>query len=428
MRWSPDRQARHRPPAIEEVRLDNGHCPPSRGHLPVPPRRRKCLVRSTGPWTGSPSVRRARHHGPARRDTGLGASRQCRRDPLRPVVGPDAEGGAQSAELVGAPERLPATGGVVGRRRMANPISSMRSINCSPCRDRPRWPAPSSRPQSMEVLLEVMRAGPGDRAFTTEPTRGDRVRCASWLSSSSSISSGPCSRRPPRPTSATPPPTGSPSSWPSGPDWSRNTPLVLSEHGIYLRERYLSYGHETYSSPLRSIMLRFFKRLTWAGYQIASAIAPGSEYNRQWQETNGAAPERINPIYNGVDPADFAASPSEPDVPTLVWLGRIDPLKDVETLIRSFAKVHEVLPEARLRIFGGASSRQPGLPRPLHRLAGLPRAGRFRHLRRTGPIGARSLPRRTHRAVDQHLGRLSVLPHRGHGLRACPRWPPTWEG
>jgi polysaccharide biosynthesis protein PelF len=138
--------------------------------------------------------------------------------------------------------------------------------------------------------------------------------------------------------------------------WSRNTPLVLSEHGIYLRERYLAYSPELYTTPVRSLMLRFFRRLTWAGYQIADVIAPGSEYNRQWLEKNGAASDRIQPIYNGVDTASFFASSSEPEIPTLVWLGRIDPLKDVETLIRSFAKVRESLPSARLRIFGGASA------------------------------------------------------------------------
>ncbi len=208
---------------------------------------------------------------------------------------------------------------------------------------------------SMEVLLEVMRAGPGDRAFTTEPAAvavSDAQLALELIEHQLRPLFGPAPEADLCHATA----NGLAILLALGARWSRNTPLVLSEHGIYLRERYLSYGHETYSSSLRSIMLRFFQRLTWAGYQIASAIAPGSEYNRQWQETNGAAPERINPIYNGVDPADFAASPCEPDVPTLVWLGRIDPLKDVETLIRSFAKVHEVLPEARLRIFGGASS------------------------------------------------------------------------
>ncbi len=138
--------------------------------------------------------------------------------------------------------------------------------------------------------------------------------------------------------------------------WAHETPLVLSEHGIYLRERYLAFGSHQFTFPVRSILLRFYRRLTWAGYQIASSIAPGSEYNRQWLEANGAAPERIHPVYNGVDVANFADSSSEPEIPTLVWLGRIDPLKDVETLIRSFAQVRRVMPEARLRIYGSASA------------------------------------------------------------------------
>ncbi len=138
--------------------------------------------------------------------------------------------------------------------------------------------------------------------------------------------------------------------------WEHQTPLVLSEHGIYLRERYLSYGPRNYPHAVRSIMLRFFKRITWVGYQVASAIAPGSEYNRFWQQANGADGSRIHPVYNGVDVGSFVTSPSEPDVPTLSWLGRIDPLKDVETLLRAFVHVRDVLPAARLRIFGAASA------------------------------------------------------------------------
>jgi glycosyltransferase involved in cell wall biosynthesis len=145
--------------------------------------------------------------------------------------------------------------------------------------------------------------------------------------------------------------------------WTHETPLVLSEHGIYLRERYLAFGSRQFTFPVRSIMLRFYRRLTWAGYQIASAIAPGSEYNRQWLEANGAAPERIHPVYNGVDVASFADRSSEPEVPTLVWLGRIDPLKDVETLIRSFALVRRVMPEARLRMYGSAPENKEYLAR-----------------------------------------------------------------
>ncbi len=142
--------------------------------------------------------------------------------------------------------------------------------------------------------------------------------------------------------------------------WTYGTPLIISEHGIYLRERYLSINAFTYSRPVRSILLSFFKHLTWAGYQVAKAMAPGSEYNVLWLEANGCDPSRIRPIYNGVDAQNFIRSSSEPDVPTLAWLGRIDPLKDVETLLYTFAKVREVKPETRLRIFGTASKENRG--------------------------------------------------------------------
>lgn len=137
--------------------------------------------------------------------------------------------------------------------------------------------------------------------------------------------------------------------------WAYGTPLIISEHGIYLRERYLSFDAATYTRPVRNIMLRFFKHLTWTGYQVAVAMAPGSEYNCQWLEANGCDPARIRPIYNGVDAPNFIRSTTEPDVPTLVYVGRIDPLKDIETLLHTFAKVRQELPEARLRIFGTAS-------------------------------------------------------------------------
>jgi glycosyltransferase involved in cell wall biosynthesis len=137
--------------------------------------------------------------------------------------------------------------------------------------------------------------------------------------------------------------------------WSDETPMVLSEHGIYLRERYFSYAPEKFSFAVRSLMLRFYKHLAWAGYQTAGSIAPVCDYNRRWQEANGADPERIRTIYNGVDTDHFTVGTDEPDVPTMVWMGRIGPLKDVETLIEAFALVRQALPTARLRMYGGVS-------------------------------------------------------------------------
>ncbi|MFF4194397.1 GT4 family glycosyltransferase PelF [Nonomuraea sp. NPDC001831] len=135
--------------------------------------------------------------------------------------------------------------------------------------------------------------------------------------------------------------------------WRYGTPIVLSEHGVYLRERYLQYVNEPVSHAVRVLLLSFFRRLAGAAYVAADRIAPHSTYNRRWQVHNGADPARIRVMYNGVDPADFPVATSEPSQPTIVFMGRVDPLKDLHTLIRAFDIVRDKVPGARLRIFGG---------------------------------------------------------------------------
>ena len=134
--------------------------------------------------------------------------------------------------------------------------------------------------------------------------------------------------------------------------WSHGSRLVMSEHGVYLRERYLAMIGEDVPHSVKVLLLNFFRALAAAGYHSADIFAPHSAYNRRWALYNGAATARMRTMYNGVDPAEFPAAQSEPDAPTLVFMGRIDPLKDIHTLLRGFALVREELPDARLRIFG----------------------------------------------------------------------------
>lgn len=139
-----------------------------------------------------------------------------------------------------------------------------------------------------------------------------------------------------------------------GAKWTNNTPVVLSEHGVYLRERYLSYRESTLGWAVKYTLLRLTKAITELLYAEADVIAPGNVYNRRWQVRLGADPESIVTVYNGVDPGDFPQARDEPAEPTLVFIGRIDPIKDLETLIRSFALTVSEIPQARLRVFGVA--------------------------------------------------------------------------
>jgi glycosyltransferase involved in cell wall biosynthesis len=132
-----------------------------------------------------------------------------------------------------------------------------------------------------------------------------------------------------------------------------HVPFLLTEHGIYLRERYLGYRTGPYRWPVKALLLGFYRMLAEESYRRAALVTPGNRYNRRWEERGGMPPAQIRTVYNGVDPAAFPPAGPEPETPTLSWAGRVDPIKDLETLIRAFALVHAELPEARLRLFGG---------------------------------------------------------------------------
>jgi glycosyltransferase involved in cell wall biosynthesis len=134
--------------------------------------------------------------------------------------------------------------------------------------------------------------------------------------------------------------------------WTTGAPVLLTEHGVYLRERFIEAHKMHGRDRVKALHLLFFGRLNDATLQVADRISPVSDYNGRWERETGADPERIVTIYNGVDPESFPPIATEPDVPTVSWVGRVDPLKDLVTLIKSFAVVRDAIPEAKLRLFG----------------------------------------------------------------------------
>ena len=73
--------------------------------------------------------------------------------------------------------------------------------------------------------------------------------------------------------------------------WTFGTPLVISEHGIYLRERYLALPSENVSQAVKAIVTRFNRRLAAAVYRNSDILTPHSSYNGRWQLYGGADPD-----------------------------------------------------------------------------------------------------------------------------------------
>ena len=146
-------------------------------------------------------------------------------------------------------------------------------------------------------------------------------------------------------------------------------PLVLSEHGIYTKERKIDLFQAqwvrdnrnvfqrdpTEISYFRQLWIRFFQALGTRCYDSSDHIVALFEANRLRQIEDGAPAERTRNIPNGVNVARFAAlraeRPASPP-PILCLIGRVVPIKDIKTYIRAMRTVVNRMPEAQGWIAG----------------------------------------------------------------------------
>ena len=84
-----------------------------------------------------------------------------------------------------------------------------------------------------------------------------------------------------------------------------NTPYLLTEHGVYLREQYLNLGRSIKSMFVRWFLFRLVNTINDVNYAFADQISPVCQYNTRWELWRHAEPERIRVIYNGVNPETF---------------------------------------------------------------------------------------------------------------------------
>jgi glycosyltransferase involved in cell wall biosynthesis len=150
---------------------------------------------------------------------------------------------------------------------------------------------------------------------------------------------------------------------------TRGLPLILSEHGIYTKERKIDLFQSEWIkdnrgvfekdasqvSYFRDLWIRFFEALGRMCYEAADRIVALYETNRLRQVTDGAEPARTMNIPNGVDLKRLSAlrekrTPLPP--PVLCLIGRVVPIKDVKTFVRAMRTVVNQMPEAEGWIAG----------------------------------------------------------------------------
>ncbi|HEU0196753.1 MAG TPA: GT4 family glycosyltransferase PelF [Nevskiaceae bacterium] len=150
----------------------------------------------------------------------------------------------------------------------------------------------------------------------------------------------------------------------------RRIPLILTEHGIYTKERRIdlaqaewitdvddpagsAFGQDI--SYMRQRWIRFFEGLGHMTYQSAAAITALYSGNSAQQQRDGAPPERCCVIPNGIDvdryQKAFEARPEH--IPLVLGLiGRVVSIKDIKTFIRAMRAVVDQKPAAEGWIVG----------------------------------------------------------------------------
>ncbi|MFJ6721408.1 MULTISPECIES: DUF3492 domain-containing protein [unclassified Streptomyces] len=135
-------------------------------------------------------------------------------------------------------------------------------------------------------------------------------------------------------------------------------PLLVTEYGVRLRAHYLEHSPDE-RPAVRALLAAFHIRLAAEIYARADLLTPGNAHARRWQERCGAARERVRTVYPGMEADRFATAGEDADCgdpDTLVWVGRVEPAKDLIALLHAFAEVRRAAPPTRLRIFATSAA------------------------------------------------------------------------
>ena len=131
-------------------------------------------------------------------------------------------------------------------------------------------------------------------------------------------------------------------------------PLLLTEHGIYTREREEEIIKASWiKGYFKDVWIDYFYSLSYCAYGYADDVSTLFEGNREIQLELGCPPEKTFLVPNGIDVSRF--SPENRTTRPGVHIGailRVVPIKDVKTMLQAFAIVQEKFAEAQFYLIG----------------------------------------------------------------------------
>ncbi len=143
--------------------------------------------------------------------------------------------------------------------------------------------------------------------------------------------------------------------------WKYQKPFILTEHGIYTREREEEILRSKWvGSAFKDIWIQLFHMLSQCAYSKADIVTSLFERAKETQIQLGCSPSKCLVVKNGIDYDKFAVIPLKVpdgfiDIGAIV---RIAPIKDIKTMIYSFGELKHDFPRARLHILGDTDDKQ----------------------------------------------------------------------
>jgi len=136
-----------------------------------------------------------------------------------------------------------------------------------------------------------------------------------------------------------------------------NTPYLLTEHGVYIREQYLSLSKRGYDSYLNTFFIRMVKSVVKLNYAFADQISPVCSYNTRWETKFGVLPGKIKVLYNGVSKDYFYPREIEKQDKNLrvVAVARVDPVKDLISMIKAAKMITEKMQNVTFHVYGSVT-------------------------------------------------------------------------
>ena len=138
--------------------------------------------------------------------------------------------------------------------------------------------------------------------------------------------------------------------------WLEHAPVLLTEHGIYTREREEEIIRAAWvEQAFKGWWTRFFYLLSELIYGQAYRVTSLFQSARRIQMSLGCSAAKCVVIPNGIRYERFCAIPLKPadgwvDIGAVV---RLAPIKDIKTLLYAFFELSARRPNVRLHILGG---------------------------------------------------------------------------